>query len=125
MVGRGRSCRVTSYILSQVFQPGEPFWLTPSRVKGTVLFLSIPWKAGKWFRMHSHVSVHMEMSGPHRAFAENRRLEMGMDSCLESGTGCNPGFEYAYFVENILKFCFGRKSDICSKVASLEESMFL
>ena len=62
---------------SQVFQPGEPFWLTPSRVKGTVLFLSIPWKAGKWSRMHSHVSVHMEMSGPHRAFAENRRLEMG------------------------------------------------
>lgn len=84
MVGRGRSCRVTS----QVFQPGEPFWLTPSRVKGTVLFLSIPWKVGKWFRMHSHVSVHMEMSGPHRAFAENRLLEMG-----DGFTGCNHGFE--------------------------------
>ena len=86
---------------SKFCRSGEPFWLTPSRVKGTVLFLSIPWKAGKRSRMHSHVSIHLEMSGPHRAFAENRRLEMALDSCLESGTGCNHGFEYSDLVENV------------------------
>ena len=29
-----------------LFAGTRPFWLKPSRVKGSVLFLSIPWKVG-------------------------------------------------------------------------------
>lgn len=45
---------------------GEPFWLNPSRAKGTVLFLTIPWKGhivhlrriGQWFKGRPNYKIH-------------------------------------------------------------------